>query len=210
MRVKKTGTTTLSAQAAQKKDSLDCADDSALISSFRKGNESAFNAIVARYQQRLLRIAETLIGNEEEARDISQEAFVKAYMNLKSFREDSSLFTWLYRIVYNLSISHLRRKKIITFLSFDQHDEVMEFNSKDPDPGEACERKEVMEAVTAALKSLPPKQRAVFTLHQIEGLTHREIAEIMGITEGAVKASYFHSVRKLRELLKHYGETDGL
>jgi len=206
MRVIKTETTTLSAQAAHTRGHLEGADDRELVSRFREGNENAFNAIVDRYQQRLFRMAETLLGNEEDARDISQEAFMKAYLNLKSFREDSSLFTWLYRIVYNLSISHLRRKKIISFLSFDTQDEVMELDSKDPNPGEVYERKKVMEAVTTALGSLPPKQRAVFTLRQIEGLTHREIAGIMGITEGAVKASYFHAVRKLQGLLKQYGQ----
>lgn len=196
----------LHAQAAHTKGTHGEVADSVLVSRFRDGNENAFNTIVARYQQRLSRLAETLIGNEEDARDISQEAFVKAYFHLKSFREDSSLYTWLYRIVYNLCISHLRRKKIVAFLSFDQYDEVMEFNSNTPNPGEEYERKEIMEAVTKALASLPPRQRAVFTLRQLEGLTHGEIAAVTGITEGAVKASYFHAVRKLQVLLSHYGD----
>jgi RNA polymerase sigma-70 factor, ECF subfamily len=199
-------TTPLRERAKQTKGFQDDVDDRELVARFRGGNESAFNAIVARYQPRLFRMAETLLGNEEDARDISQEAFVKAYFNLKTFREDSSLYTWLYRIVYNLCISHLRRKKIVSFLSFDQHDEVMEFDSKGPGPEEMYERKEIMDAVKHALLSLPPKQRMVFTLRQLEGLTHGEIAGIMGITEGAVKASYFHSVRKLQELLKHFGD----
>ena len=203
----KAETTPLLGRAEHTKRSLGDLDDCELVSRFREGNENAFNAIVARYQQRLFRMAETLLGNDEDARDISQEAFVKAYFNLKSFREDSSLYTWLYRIVYNLCISHLRRKKIISFFSLDQHDEGMEFDSKEPDPSETLERKEILGAVTNALKSLPPKQRAVFTLHQLEGLTHGEIAGIMGITEGAVKASYFHAVRKLQERLRHYGDT---
>ena len=131
-------------------------DDRELVTRFREGNESAFNTIVARYQQRLVRFAQAILGNDEDARDISQEAFVKAYFNLKSFREDSSLYTWLYRIVYNLCISHLRRKKIVSFLSFDQHDEGMEFDSKEPGPSETFERKEILRAVTDALTTLPP------------------------------------------------------
>jgi RNA polymerase sigma-70 factor, ECF subfamily len=210
MRLHKTVTIAQPDKAAHSKVPLEGVEDRELVSRFRAGNESAFNAIVAKYQQRLFRIAETLLGNEEDARDVSQEAFVKAYFNLKSFREDSSLFTWLYRIVYNLSISHLRRKKIVSFLSFDQQEEVMEFDSKDPNPGEIFERKQVVEAVNTALKSLPPRQCAVFQFRQLEGLTHKEIAEIMGITEGAVKASYFHAVRRLQELLKRYGDSHEL
>jgi len=181
-------------------------DDRMLVRRFRGGDESAFNAIVSKYRQRLFRMAETLLGNEEDALDISQEAFVKAYYNLKTFREDSSLYTWLYRIAYNLCISQLRRKKILSFVSFDQYEEPMEFDSKDPGPEVEYERKDIVKAVNKALVSLPPKQRAIFGLRQIDGLTHGEIAKIMGITEGAVKASYFHAVRKLQELLKHYGD----
>jgi RNA polymerase sigma-70 factor, ECF subfamily len=181
-------------------------DDHRLVARFRGGDESAFNAIVARYRNRLFRTAESLVGNEEDALDISQDAFAKAYFNLKSFREDSSLYTWLYRIVYNLSISHIRRKRIVSFISFDRTEEPMEFDSKEPGPAETTERKEVIRAVNDALAELPPKQRAVFTFRQIDGLAHNEIAKIMGITEGAVKASYFHAVRKLRHLLKQYGE----
>lgn len=181
-------------------------DDSDLVRSFRDGSESAFSAIVDRYQSRLFQAARTILGNEDDALDISQEAFVKAYFHLKDFREDSSLYTWLYRIVYNLCISHLRRKKIISFLSFDHYDEVMEFDSGEPDPSEICENREIMDAISEAVTMLPLKQRTVFTFRQMDGLTHKEIGKIMGITEGAVKASYFHAVRKLQNLLKQYGD----
>ncbi len=182
------------------------ADDAELVRRFREGNESAFSAIVTRYQGRLFQMARSILGDEDDARDLSQEAFVKAYFHLKTFREESSLYTWLYRILYNLCISHLRRKKIISFFSFDHHDEHQEFESNDPDPGEVYERRELMDAILGAVATLPLRQRTVFTLRQMDGLTHGEIAKIMGITEGAVKASYFHAVRKLQGLLKPYGE----
>lgn len=188
------------------KRDIEAIDDRELVKRFKKGNESAFTGIVNRYQRRLLQIAKLMLNDEDDAMDITQEAFVKAYFNLKSFREDSSLYTWLYRIVYNLCISHLRRKKIISFISFDHYEEVMEFHSTDPGPEKAYERKELMRAVTRAVNVLPLKQRTVFILKQVEGLTHGEIAEVMGITEGAVKASYFHAIRKLQETLKNYGE----
>ena len=188
------------------KPDVETVDDLELVRRFKKGNESAFTGIVNRYNQRLLHTAKVILNDEDDAMDLTQETFVKAYFNLKGFREDSSLYTWLYRIVYNLCISHLRRKKIVSFISFDHHDDVMEFHSSDPGPEKEYERKELKRSVIRAVNALPFKQRTVFTLKQVDGLTHREIAEIMGITEGAVKASYFHAIRKLQGMLKNYGE----
>jgi RNA polymerase sigma-70 factor (ECF subfamily) len=196
----------LFSSAEKLRNNRETVSDSELVRRFKEGNENAFALIVGRYQQRLVQVARTVLGDEDDAMDISQEAFVKAYFHLKTFREDSSLYTWLYRIVYNLCISHLRRKKIISFLSFNHHDEDEEFDSNEPNPGQICERREIMDAVNSAVDALPLKQRTVFTLRQMEGLTHGEIAKIMGITEGAVKASYFHAVRKLQTMLKRYGE----
>jgi len=184
--------------------------DAELITIFKKGNESAFSQIVLRYQQRLLKVATAVLGDEDEAMDMVQETFVKAYFNLKSFRGDSSLYTWLYRILYNLCISSLRKKKIISFFSFDTHDEFLNQPSQESDPLEKYERQEILLAVKNAMKKLPAKQRMVFAMKQLDGLKHFEIAEIMGITEGAVKASYFHAIKKLREMLNQYGGNYGM
>lgn len=180
--------------------------DSELVSRFKKGDETAFSSIVLKYRERLTRVACSILGNENDAMDISQEVFVKAYFNLKNFREDSSLYTWMYRILYNLCISSLRRKKIISFLSLDAFDEPKDIVSKMPDPGVEYERKEFSLAVEKALETLPLRQRMVFIMKQIDCLKHEEIAGIIGITEGAVKASYFQAVKKLQNLLKNYGE----
>jgi RNA polymerase sigma-70 factor, ECF subfamily len=190
----------------QEKQACVTVDDLEYVRRFKNGDESAFNVIVKRYNQRLLQVAKVLLNDEDDAMDLTQETFVKAYFNMKSFREDSSLYTWLYRIIYNLCISSLRRKKIVSFISFDHHDEVMEFSSSTPGPDKEFDRKELKQSVMNAVEALPFKQRTVFTLKQVEGLTHGEIAKIMGITEGAVKASYFHAVRKLQGMLKNYGE----
>ncbi len=178
--------------------------DYELIRDFKNGDESAFSQIVLRYQKRLVQIAYAVMFDEDEAKDMVQETFIKAYFNLKSFREESSLYTWLYRILYNHCISSLRRKKLLSFLSFDSGKEVLDFPSKGPDPEENIERKEIMSDVKEALKKLPAKQRMIFAMKQLDGLKHEEIANALGLTEGAVKASYFHAVRKLREILKHY------
>jgi RNA polymerase sigma-70 factor, ECF subfamily len=198
------------AGVSSKRDDGEKVADLELIRRFKKGDENAFSSIVLKYQERLLRTAQTILGNEEEAKDISQETFVKAYFNLKKFRGDSNLYTWLYRILYNLCISSLRRKKIIPFLSLAENDDSKYFVSKLPDPIQETERREFHAAVTEALNSLPVRQRTVFVMKQIDGLKHNEIANIMGITEGAVKASYFHAVRKLRNLLSQYGENHGM
>ena len=179
--------------------------DTELIASFKNGDKDAFSQIVLKYQQRLLRIASIILGDEDDAMDKVQDAFVNAYFHLGYFRGDSSLYTWLYRILYNLCLSSLRKKKIISFLSSDSHDEYFNFPSQEPDPSEKLKRKEIMSAVTNAIKKLPVRQRMVFALKQFNSLKHNEIAEIMGITEGAVKASYFHAIKKLRKLLAQYG-----
>ena len=178
--------------------------DAELIGRFKGGDEQAFSQIVERYQKRLVHTASMLIDNPDDAADMVQDTFVKAYFNLKGFREESALYTWLYRILYNRCVSALRRNKIVRFVSMSSGEEEMEFPSRDFDPEEESEHREIREDVDKALKELPPKQRMVFVMKQIDGLKHEEIARTMGITEGAVKASYFHAVRKLRERLGHY------
>lgn len=180
--------------------------DADLVRRFKMGDESAFSAIVLKYKERLFRIALSILGDESEAMDISQDAFVKAYFNIKQFREDSSLYTWMYRILYNLCISSLRRKKIVSFVSFEDRAEVKEFVSDTPGPIDTYDRKQFRMAVADALKRLPERQRTVFIMKQADGLKHEEIAGIIGITEGAVKASYFQAVKKLQTLLRQYGD----
>ena len=186
-------------------------EDAELVKRFKSGDESAFTLIVKRYQPKLQRVAAILLKNEQDAMDIVQDVFVKAYFKLNLFREDASLYTWLYRILYNGCISFLRRKKIVTFLSFD-NDENNEFSfpSNEPVPDEVFERSEIMNAVSGAMSKLPLRQRTAFALKQLNGLKFSEISGIMGITEGAAKASYFHAVKKLQSMLKSYGEDYGM
>ncbi|MFC1606937.1 RNA polymerase sigma factor [Candidatus Latescibacterota bacterium] len=185
-------------------------DDAELVKRFKSGSEEAFNTIVKRHQPKLLRVAAILLKNETDAMDIVQDVFVKAYFKLRTFREEASLFTWLYRIMYNSCITHLRRKKILSFMSLNDDENEIQLPSRDPEPDSEFENKELMGAVTKALEKLPLRQRMVFTLKQLNELKYSEIAGIMEITEGAAKASYFHAIRKLQDLLKHYGDDYGL
>ena len=177
---------------------------------FAAGDERAFNEVVALYQHRLLKSAQAILGDEHEAMDMVQEMFIKAYFHRTTFRGDSALYTWLYRILYNICISTLRRKKILTFISVNGQEEIIEPPSNEPGPLEQITRDEIRHAVNKALEKVPPRQRMVFVMKQIDGLKHNEIAEIMNISEGAVKASYFHAIQKLREILSDYGGEYGL
>ncbi len=180
--------------------------DTELVSRFKAGDESAFSELVNRYRERIIRLAWSIVGDRDEAVDISQEAFVKAYFNLKKFRQDAKFYTWLYRIVHNLSVSHVRRRKIVHFVSSDSGEETWEFEADEPDPFVRLERKEFRAALKEAMERLPERQRTVFVMKQSEGLKHEEIASILGVTEGAIKASYFQAVRKLRHFLEEYGD----
>jgi len=180
--------------------------DTELVSRFKAGDEKAFSCLVNRYRERLIRLARSIVGDEDEAVDISQEAFVKAYYNLKKFREDASFYTWIYRITYNLGISIVRRKKVVSFFSLDDGEETREFVSNGPDPYDELERKEFRTALREAVARLPERQRTVFLMKQVDGLKHEEIGHILGVTEGAIKASYFQAVQKLRHYLGEFNE----
>ena len=185
-------------------------DDSELVRKFKSGNGNAFNVLVKRHQPRLQQVATILMKDEQDAMDMVQDVFVKAYFKLRTFREDSSLYTWLYRILYNRCITQLRRKKIITFLSFGEDEKVYDIPSDDPIPDTEFERSEIMREIMTALEELPLRQRTAFSLKQLNGLKFSEVSDIMGITEGAAKASYFHAVKKLQNLLRNLGDDYGL
>jgi RNA polymerase sigma-70 factor, ECF subfamily len=183
-------------------------DDSDLLKSFKNGDENAFTIIMNRYKARLINAAFTFMHDKDEAQDIVQETFVKAYFKLKDFHENSALYTWLYKIMYNNCISRLRKKKMVSFFSKDEdtgeENKMMDFPSDGPSPYDEVERKSILNAVNGALEKLPTKQRMIFAMKQFDGLKHEEISQIIGISEGAVKASYFHAVNKMKELLKDY------
>jgi len=186
------------------------ADDAELIRQFKSGSESAFTTLVKRHQPRLMQVATVLLKDENDAMDIVQDVFVKVYYSLRSFREDSALYTWLYRILYNRCITHLRKKKIVSFFSIGDDENAIDIPSTKPIPDKEYENRELMGAINVAIEKLPLRQRTAFTLKQINDLKFSEIAGVMGITEGAAKASYFHAVKKLQDLLKNYGDDYGL
>jgi RNA polymerase sigma-70 factor (ECF subfamily) len=160
------------------------------------GETAAFELLVRRYQQTILRLTQRMTRNVEDAEDLAQDAFVQAYRFLASFHGQSSFSTWLYRIAVNLCLNHLR---------VSRREDPMEVNGIVPDAREdslarllAVERDR---ALAAAIEELPPQQRATLTLRVYQGLGHREIAEILDCAEGTAKANYFHAIRTLQRKL---------
>jgi RNA polymerase sigma-70 factor (ECF subfamily) len=181
--------------------------DSELVERAQRGEREAFELLVERYKHKAYRIAFHFTRQREEAKDISQEAFLRAYTHLKSFDGRSSFYTWFYRIVVNLCLDH-KRKKRFSWLSLDQAEkntaaEVGRRGPADsaPSPEQHVAAGELSRRAGAALDNLPPKQRTVFILRNHQGLSIREIAEIVRSSEGTVKVHLHRAVATLRKKL---------
>ncbi len=170
-----------------------------LVRRLKAGDEKAFEELVATYQERVYRVAWRVVRDDETAEDVAQEAFVRVFRHVHRFEERSSLYTWIYRITVNIALNRLRRDKFRQMVPLG--DLQWEDRSPESDPSHAAMSEELSHRVDAAVKALPDKQRAVFTLRFFEGMSHKEIAEVVGCSEGTSKANYFHAVRKLRKLL---------
>lgn len=176
--------------------------DSDLVDLFQKGQEKAFNLLVERHKEKIYYLALRMVRNHQDALDLSQEAFLKAYRKLKGFKGESTFFTWLYRIASNLCLNFIKRERYRSFLSFADLANTL---SKPKDvPDFSYERNRLSEAIDEAVSRLPPQQRIAFVLHHYEGLPHQRIAQLLGKREGTIKANYFQAIRKLQVTLKNY------
>ena len=181
--------------------------DVELVLAVKDGDATAFRGIVEKYQNRIFSMAYGMTRNREDARDIAQDTFVKAFRNIESFRLESSLYTWLYRIAMNLAIDHSRRVKRQPTSEFDeeiaQRDDagsVAEPHHLDS-PTRALERKQLFRDILDALEHLPADQKQVILLRELEGLSYKEIADIMEIPEGTVMSRLFYARKKMQKLL---------
>lgn len=166
------------------------------------GETDAFAGLVAVHQERLLRLCERLLGDVEEARDATQEVFLKAFRKAGAFRPQGQVYTWLYRIAVNHCLNRLRRRRLVRFLRWDDPPEDADapaFDPPDPaaDPAAALEARRRWWATRRAIEKLPAGQRAVLILARFEGLSYRQIAEVLGITEGAVESRLFRAMRRI-------------
>jgi RNA polymerase sigma-70 factor (ECF subfamily) len=168
---------------------------------FRNGDQAAFDDVVSRYSRKVYELCYRILRNEEEARDMAQEVFVKVYLKRGSFKGKSALYTWIYRIATNMCINSLKKRRFQT-VPLDSVEWALE-GKQDcgaPDYGE-LER-----ALSSALANLPPRQRAVFSMRFFEKMPVKEIAEALGTSVGAVKANYHHAVKRLRSILGEGGD----
>jgi RNA polymerase sigma-70 factor, ECF subfamily len=182
-------------------------DDSALIREAQQGNTSAFEELVRQYDRAVLRLAIHLTGSPEDGQDIYQEAFLRAYINLARFRFECSFYTWIYRIVTNLCLDHLRKKHsrgrdLTTTLSPDGEEEEVLDRVADRRAAASPERNmaslELRQTILGALGRLSPRERMVFELKHYHGLRLRTVAGILNTTEGTIKNTLFRATHKLR------------
>ncbi len=170
-----------------------------LVERLKAGDERAFEELVEEYRERIYRVAWRILRDDEDAEDAAQEAFIKIYKNIGRFEGRSSLYTWIYRITVNIALNKLKRDKFRRMVPLG--DMIRRDTRPGADPSRSAMGSEIARRIGEAVSTLPEKQRAVFTLKFYEELSHREIAEIVGCSEGTSKANYFHAVRKLRKLL---------
>lgn len=186
-------------------------DEAALIQSARKGDLDSFNALVLVYQHQVYNLAYRIMATEAAAADATQEAFISAYKNLKSFR-GGSFKSWLLRIVTNACYDELRRKKRRPAISLDEltdeQDNDLEFDVPSPEDGPetVVQRRELAELIQIGITTLPEDQRVALVLSDVQGLSYDEIAGLTNTNLGTVKSRLSRGRAKLREYLQAHGE----
>lgn len=182
--------------------------DKEILQQFAEGNvEQAALRLVKTYKNFVYLIAYRYLKNHDDAEDITQEVFIKALEKLKSFRLESTIKTWLYRITVNYSKNFLRKKALYSFFSIDKANEDDEgFDIPDSTESTGIEYKELEEKFLQTVANLPEKQREVFSLRYFDKLSFNEISELLGTSVGGLKANYFHAIRKIADEMKKYLE----
>lgn len=186
-------------------------DDRALVAQAQAGDMDAFEQLLQRYQQRIYGLCYHLTSNHEDANDLAQEAFVKAWKALRNFKGDSSFYTWVYRIAYNGVLNHLKQRRNRTpHLSLND----LDFNAEhDPDlvalvsdrtPRRDANLTELHQRLNEAMQRLSEEHRTVVTLHDVQGLPHEEIAKIMNCNPGTVRSRLFYARQQLQAWLADF------
>lgn len=193
----------------------ECYDDAELIAQFQNGDTAVFDTLFTRYQKRTYRLVQRFVSNHEDALDLTQDAFIRAYQGLADFKSQCQFYSWLYRITVNLCIDFLRKKarSEVMLYESDDSEEIPMANVPDlrsESPSKALENKELRSQLRKAIRRLPPKQRRVFILRHWDGLSLKDIAATVGRSDGTVKAHLFHAHRNLRKHLRAYVQEAGL
>lgn len=180
---------------------MDVNNDFEYIKRFNDGDESAFNEIARRYQQKIYWHARRMLGNHLDADEITQEVLIVIYNKLRTFNFNSSLYTWIFRITSNRSKNMLKRRTLRKYLFMD--DEAYDKIKSNEDIIEDMTIREKFRQLEDVLGRLPVKQKEVFVLRNFEELSYEEISEITGKSVGGLKANYFHAIKKVKEMLKN-------
>jgi RNA polymerase sigma-70 factor (ECF subfamily) len=188
-------------------------EEEVLVARARRGDLKAYDKLVKRYQERIYATLYHMTSNHEDANDLAQESFIKAFQALKSFKGGSSFYTWLYRIAVNKTINFLKQRKNRPHMSLNDID----FNAEhDPDmlaliseqtPRRAAGLTELQEKLNAALLKLSESHRLVVVLHDVQGLSHEEIAKVMDCNVGTVRSRLFYARQQLQGFLADYLKT---
>lgn len=184
--------------------------DLALVHSCKNGDAAAFEQLVKRYDSKLLRIAQYITHNREDAQDAVQEAFLKVFRKLTQFRENSHFSTWLTRITINESLTKLRKQRFSREVSIDEdfqteeHTTAFELDDWAPNPEDLYRGFELQSILRSELQELQPSLRVVFVLRDVEGLSTEQTAEVLELTHVAVKARLWRARLRLRQRLSKY------
>lgn len=185
-------------------------EEALLVKRAQQGDLVAYDELIRRYQERIYATVYHMTSNHEDANDLAQEAFIKAFQALKSFKGGSSFYTWVYRIAVNKTINFLKQRRNRTQMSLDD----LDYNAEhDPDlvafisentPRRDIHLAELQEKLNTAMQKLSEPHRLVVTLHDIQGLSHEEIADIVGCNIGTVRSRLFYARQQLQAYLSDY------
>ena len=181
-------------------------DEFSIIDRFKGGDQSAFEELVLKHQDRIYNLCRHILGSAHDAEDAAQDTFIKAFQNLKNFRPEASFYTWLYRIAVNTCLDYKKRPFFESlFKSSDKGEEFMvERPSDEPSPDRLYESKQIGHALRVSLRQLSEKLRTALILKEIEGLSYEEIAEVLDISIGTVKSRISRAREELKGLMKNY------
>ncbi len=184
-------------------------EEATLIRLAQEGERAAFEVLVQRYQKRVYAVAYGMVSDSEHALDVTQEAFVKAYLSIGSFVGRSNFYTWLYRITVNSAIDFMRREQRDRTVSYEDGLKLDETSSRAdpplgrlPSPDSGARRSEIKDAILKAVETLPEEQRAAILLREVQGLSYKEIADVLQCSKGTVMSRLHYARHKLQRLLK--------
>lgn len=184
--------------------------DVQLVQRSQEGDTEAFGILVDRYKERVYRTIYQMTSHHEDADDLVQEAFIRAYRSIGKFQGKSSFYTWIYRIAVNLTLNHLKRSGRRRSFSLDDADSSIQKESALQDlfhsdtPSKGANLLDLRKSIHEALQRLTPNHRAVVTMHDIQGMTHGEIAKILGISEGTVRSRLHYARQQLQVYLSEF------